>query len=150
MLCPAIVYLLLILVIYEYEVLLLKIISSGSECTRIDLRAFNFKIFPGGACPQNPPRLVGFPAVSCQPPYPKHLLTPLCEVRMMKHPVQCIPSMTASSTQKSTPKWETGYEAADSTGAGHFACTKQHNNPLVVTYLFEHTILIILWSWLHV
>ena len=75
------------------------------------------------------------------------LLNGLCGVRMGGAPSAVHPFSDHIKHPKKHSKWETGYEAADSTGAGHFAYTKGHNNTLVVTYLFEHTILIILlWS----
>ena len=75
--------LLLILVIFEYEVLLLKVVCFGSECTRIDLRAFKFQKFSWGSMPSDPLVWEGFIVyphhLICQPPppIPNHLLMPL-------------------------------------------------------------------------
>ena len=53
--------------IIEYKVLLLKVIFLGSECTRIDLKAFKFQNFPSGGMPLGPPRLVWFHSIVSAP-----------------------------------------------------------------------------------
>ena len=61
--------LLLLLAIFEYKVLLLKVIYLSSECTRIDLRFQKNSLGGGGDAPR-PPRLVWFHSIVLAP-HPK-------------------------------------------------------------------------------